>query len=367
MAPARLEAGARETACAGSVPKRQLEPWERTMKVVELGNTGQKVSQLSLGCMQMGTLTGEEESRQMLDRYVEQGGNFLDTANCYGWFLRQGSHGGESEAVLGRWLAQGGRRGRVFLATKGAAMVRSPDAHWRAEGEVDWTSARRDFEGAGRETLERALEASLRRLQTDHVDLYYVHVDDRVTPLDETLEALARLVKAGKARFIGYSNVRTWRLERIRQRCAAEGWPAPVALQQQHTYLRRRQGLEHVSIVDDEQLDYLREHPDLTLVAYSPILKGLYDATAEKRRGHWAMQPYLGSDSDARLAAVAEIARRLDVLPHQLVLAWMLHQRSPRVVPLVGPRTREQLEQNLRAVSLELPPELCAELDRVSG
>lgn len=337
------------------------------MKVVELGNTGQKVSQLSLGCMQMGTLTGEEESRQMLDRYVEQGGNFLDTANCYGWFLRQGSHGGESEAVLGRWLAQGGRRGRVFLATKGAAMVRSPDAHWRAEGEVDWTSARRDFEGAGRETLERALEASLRRLQTDHVDLYYVHVDDRVTPLDETLEALARLVKAGKARFIGYSNVRTWRLERIRQRCAAEGWPAPVALQQQHTYLRRRQGLEHVSIVDDEQLDYLREHPDLTLVAYSPILKGLYDATAEKRRGHWAMQPYLGSDSDARLAAVAEIARRLDVLPHQLVLAWMLHQRSPRVVPLVGPRTREQLEQNLRAVSLELPPELCAELDRVSG
>ena len=137
-------------------------------------------------------------------------------------------------------------------------------------------SCRKQFDGAGGDTLRRAIDDSLRRLGTDHVDLYYVHVDDRTTPLEETLEALAAIVSAGKARYIGWSNVRTWRLERIRQLCAERnGWPAPVALQQQHSYLRRRAGLSHASIVDDEQLDYLRANRrGLTLVAYSPILKG---------------------------------------------------------------------------------------------
>jgi aryl-alcohol dehydrogenase-like predicted oxidoreductase len=211
------------------------------MQIIHWGQPGQPehdVSQLALGCMQMGTLTDEGTSRAMLDRYLDRGGNFLDTANCYGWFLRRGSTGGESEALLGRWLATNGKRQRVFLATKGAAMVKNPDAHWNSRGEVDWTSARQDFEGAGRETLLASVDASLRRLRTDHIDLYYVHVDDRSTPLEETLEALSSLVRAGKVRFIGWSNVLTWRLERIRQLCARHGWAAPVALQ--HDHRRRR-------------------------------------------------------------------------------------------------------------------------------
>jgi aryl-alcohol dehydrogenase-like predicted oxidoreductase len=199
-------------------------------------------------------------------------------------------------------------------------------------------------------------------LGTDHVDLYYVHVDDRSTPLEETLEALTGIVAAGKARYIGWSNVRTWRLERIRQLAAQHGWIAPVALQQQHSYLRRRAGLDHASIVDDEQLDYLREHDDLTLLAYSPILKGIYDDPA-KRAGHPIMDTYAGPDADARLAAVAEVAAEADVTPNQLVLAWLMHQRSPRRSTLIGPRTLAQYDAALPALDVTLTDEQLARLD----
>jgi len=332
------------------------------MKMTQLGNTGWQVSELALGCMLMGTSTSERDAQRMLDRYLDAGGNFLDTANCYAWWSRRGSTGGESEAVLGRWLAASGKRERVLLATKGSAMLKNPLAHWNAAGEVDWESARRDFEGAGAATLRSDLEGSLRRLGTDHVDLYYVHVDDWVTPLEETLEALAGLVRAGLVRSIGWSNVRTARLAEIERLCSAHGWPAPVAVQQQHTYLRPRPGLDQVSIVDDEQLEYLRRHPALTLVAYSPILKGVYD-DAGKRRGHWAMASYEGPDSHARLEVLGALAREIGARPNQLVLAWLLAQRSPRVVPLVGPRTPEQLEDNLAAASIELSPDVLARLD----
>jgi aryl-alcohol dehydrogenase-like predicted oxidoreductase len=349
---------------AESRPIYMAKAW-KNIEEVELGTSGQRVSQLALGCMQMGTLTSEGDALSMLDRYAELGGSFLDTANAYGWFLRRGSRGGESEAVIGRWLRERGQRDRVFVATKAGAMVASPDAYW-ATGAVDWPAVRRNFEGAGRATLERELAASLRRLGTDYVDLFYVHVDDRNTPLAETLSTLASFVQAGKVRFIGWSNVRTWRLERIRQLCAREGWPMPVAVQQQHTYLRRRQGLDSASIVDDEQLDYLRAHPDLSLVAYSPILKGLY-SDSTRRRGHWAMEPYVGADSEARLSALHDWAGALAVDENQLVLAWLLHQDSPRVLPLIGPRTPEQLEHNLMAREIELSPEVCEALSNAGG
>ncbi|GAB4051877.1 aldo/keto reductase [Catellatospora paridis] len=328
------------------------------MKTVELGRTGEQVSQLALGAMIMGTSTDEPTSVEMLDRYLDAGGNFVDTANCYCWWSREGSLGGESEELLGRWLT--GRRDRVFLATKGSAMVGDQQGLWH-DGQPDWPLARTRFEGAGAVTLTKAIDDSLRRLRTDHVDLYYVHVDDRATPLEETLEALAGIVAAGKARHIGWSNVRTWRLERIRQLCAANGWPAPVALQQQHTYLRPKAGLDSASIVDDEQFDYLREHDDLSLVAYSPILKGVYDSAA-KRAGHWAMENYEGPDAQVRLAAVAQVAAEIGVTPNQVVLAWLLRQ-SPTMIPLVGPRTLEQYETAHAALDVVLSDEQVARLD----
>ncbi|HTV19754.1 MAG TPA: aldo/keto reductase [Polyangiaceae bacterium] len=336
------------------------------MKQIELGNTGREVSQLALGCMLMGTSTSEGEAHTLLARYLDAGGNFLDTANCYAWWAAASATGAESENVLGRWLAASGKRHEVFLASKVGGMVRDPAALWSPSGEVDWPRARRNYEGAGAETLRRGIDASLRRLQTDYLDLYYVHVDDWVTPLEETLDALTGLVRAGKVRHIGWSNVRTERLESIRRLCQQHGHVAPVALQQQHTYLRPRAGLESVSIVDDAQLEHLRRHPELTLVAYSPVLKGVYD-DPDKRRGHWVMESYQGPDSEARLSALARAARELGVRPNQLVLAWLLQQRSPRVIPLAGPRTLEQLEQHLEALRIELPPELVAQLDAVES
>ena len=332
------------------------------MRTVELGRTGEQVSQLSLGCMLMGTSTDEPTSVAMLDRYVGAGGAFLDTADCYAWWLRQGSTGGESEELLGRWFARTGRRDEVFLATKGSARLSDYDGVFPEGGSVDWDVAGERFVGAGAATLRQSVDESLRRLGTDRIDLYYVHVDDRATPLEETLEALAGIVGSGKVRHIGWSNVRTWRLERIRQLCARHGWPAPVAVQQQHSYLRPRAGLDDASIVDGEQLEYLAEHEDLTLVAYSPILRGIYDDAA-KRAGHWMMESYRGPDAEARLAAVAGVAAEVGATPNQTVLAWLLHQESPALVPLIGPRTLEQYEAALRALDLKLSPDQLARLD----
>jgi aryl-alcohol dehydrogenase-like predicted oxidoreductase len=133
-------------------------------------------------------------------------------------------------------------------------------------------------------------------------------------------------------------------------------------VQQQHSYLRPRAGVDSASIVDAAQLDFLRAHPELGLVAYSPILKGVYDDDA-KRQAHWLMSSYEGPDSEARLRALAGAARELGVRPNQLVLAWLIGQRSPSVIPLVGPRTPEQLEQSLGALRIELSPESLKQLN----
>lgn len=329
------------------------------MRNVELGRTGVQVSQLSLGCMLMGTATDEPTTFEILDRYVDAGGNFLDTANCYAWWEDRGSLGGHSESVLGRWFARTGRRDEVFLATKGSALQRDLDAVWGDRDEPYWE--RRTFDGAGGDNVRRSIDDSLRRLGTDHVDLYYVHVDDRATPLEETLEALAAIVAAGKARYLGWSNVRAWRLERIRQLCDRYGWPAPVAVQQQYSYLRRRAGLDHVSIANDEQLDYLRANRDVSLVAYSPILKGVYGDPAKWNR-HPVMKFYRGPDAEARLAVLTALADELGVTPNQLVLAWLLHQ-DPAVVALIGARTLEQYEAALPALDLDLDADRLARLD----
>lgn len=334
------------------------------MRTIPLGRTGEQVSAVALGCMLMGTLTDEQASFEMLDHYLDAGGTFLDTANCYAWWTGPSFRGGESEALLGRWLARGGRRDRVFLATKGGAWIRDLDAVRAAPD--DKTVARRNYEGAGADTLRHALDASLRRLGTDHVDLYYVHVDDLRTPLEETLEALAGLVAAGKIRYVGWSNVRTWRLERIRQLADRYGWPAPVAVQQQHSYLRPRGDADTLSIVADELLDYLRAHDDLTLVGYSPLLKGAYDNPVRWRE-HPVMAEYHGPDAEARLAVLGEVAAELGVTRSQVVLAWLLHQTAPQAVTLIGPRTLDQYHAAMATLDLKLTAEQLTRLETAGG
>ncbi|GAA2855353.1 aldo/keto reductase [Actinoplanes cyaneus] len=331
------------------------------MEMIELGQTGTHVSKLALGAMQMGGATGEPDAIRILDSFLDAGGTFLDTADCYEWWARRGSRGGESEELLGRYLK--GRRDQVFLATKGSALPAYSDKLWNADGSTDWELARRTFAGAGGDTLRQALDGSLRRLGTDHVDLYYVHVDDLGTPLEETLEALDGLVRAGKIRYPGWSNVRTWRLEAIRQLCDRHGWAAPVAVQQQHSYLRPKVGNASASIVGAEQSEYLDQHRDLQLVAYSPILKGVYDDPAAQRTGAWALENYAGPDADARLAVLREVAGEVGSTPNRTVLAWLLHQTAPSVIPLIGPRTPGQLDDLLPALDIKLDAGQLARLD----
>jgi aryl-alcohol dehydrogenase-like predicted oxidoreductase len=332
------------------------------MKTIELGATGEKISRLALGCMGMGTLADDETSFALLDRYAADGGTFLDTADCYAWWWAKGTPGGQSEELIGRWLARTGRRDRTFIATKGTGRIRDLDAVWPTGSDVaDWGAAQ--FVGAAAGTLRTSLEGSLRRLGVAHIDLYYVHVDDRSTPLEETLQTLADFVQEGKVRYLGWSNVRTWRLERIRSLCAANGWPQPAALQQQHSYLQRRAGLDQSSIVDAEQLDYLREREDLSLVAYSPLLKGLYDAPAAERPGHQGMGPYAGDAAARRLAALDAVATETGGQPGQVVLAWMAAQHSPRVIPLIGTTKVTRYREAAQALDLELTTEQLTALD----
>jgi aryl-alcohol dehydrogenase-like predicted oxidoreductase len=324
------------------------------VRTIELGNSGIQVGQLGLGCMKMGTATDEPTSVRILDHFLDLGGNFLDTANCYCWWERPGEPGGHSEELLGRWLAADPtRRDRIVLATKGSAVPRDPAACFTADGQADWDEARRQFEGAGGDTLRQAVDGSLRRLGTDHIDLYYVHVDDVATPLEETLDALAGLITAGKIRSYGYSNVRTWRLARIEALCERYGWPTPVAVQQRHSYLRPRVGVDDLSAVGPEQLDYLRTHPQITLVPYSPILGGIYDDVAKRER-NGLMASYRGADMDARLAALGEVAADAGCSLGQAALSWLLHQTDPVTVPLIGPRTFEQYETAVPALDVKL-------------
>lgn len=334
------------------------------MNTVTLGNTTEMISQLALGCMGLGTLTDDETSFAMLDRYAADGGTFLDTADCYSWWWDKGSPGGQSEEVIGRWLARTGRRDQTFVATKGTARIRDLDAVWKdGTDQPDWSAARSQFVGAGAQTLRTSLEGSLRRLGVEHIDLYYVHVDDRSTALEETLETLAGFVREGKVRYLGWSNVRTWRLERIRGLCAANGWPQPVALQQQHSYLQRRPGLQDTSIVDDEQLDYLRERTDLSLIAYSPLLQGLYDAPSAERAGFDKMGAYIGEATTRRLAALDAVAAQLGARPGQVVLAWLAAQHAPQVVPIVGTTRVSRYEEAAAALDLKLTDDQLAILD----
>ena len=334
------------------------------MKTIELGTTGEFVSRISLGAMGMGTDSDDPTSFALLDRFVADGGTFIDTADCYAWWGAQGTNGGQSEELLGRWFARTGARDQVFLSTKGTARLTDPAEVWPPGQEFpDWDLARKRYVGASARVLRESLEGSLRRLGTDRIDLYHVHVDDRSTPLEETLETLAGFVAEGKVRHLGWSNVRTWRLERIRQLCAQHGWPAPVAIQQQHTYLQRKPGLRNASIVDDEQLDYLEAHRDVTLVAYSPLLKGLYDAPIGERETIWIYEMYAGDAAQARLAAVTKVAAEVGARPSQVVLAWIMAQTSPAIIPLIGTTKVSRYEQAAGALDLTLSDAQLEELD----
>ena len=324
------------------------------MKYAELGNTGMQVSAMCLGTMYFGTKNDESLSFRLLDRFLEAGGNVIDTANCYAFWM-EGACGDESEDVLGRWMKVRKNRDRIVLATKFGARP-------------DWTKGPNypeNKEGLSAAAIEGALEDSLRRLGTDYVDLFYVHTQDPATPAEETLEALDGLVKSGKVRQIGISNHQTWRVERARQISRAHNWAEFCCIQQRHTYLRPKRGIVLEGgaqiCVDEELLDYCVENPDVSLLAYSPLLGGTYT-----RADRPLPEEYRSSDTTARMAALQRVADETGATLNQVVLAWMM-QGKPAIIPLIAAGTVSQLEENLGASNVILSPEQMDLLTNTTG
>ncbi len=333
------------------------------MKHLALTPDGPAVSQLCLGCMNMGTTLDRATSFAMLDRFVEAGGNFLDTANCYAWWNGTGQFvGDESENVLGEWVRERRNRGEVVLASKVGARLPHPERIRDAQGNIRWESVREAYEYLAPETIRTSVEGSLRRLRTDHLDLCYAHIDDPRTPLEETLGALDALVREGKVLRIACSNHRAWRLALARRISHDRGWAPYIAIQQEFSYLRPRRGTDFgVDVhVDDELLDYLRRDGGVGLLAYSPLLKGIYDDAAKRAR-YYNWSHFNTAENHARLEVLTRMAGALGVSNSQLVLAWLLHH-TPTVIPLIAASSLAQFEHNLGALQIRLSPEQMHEL-----
>ncbi|WP_345031905.1 aldo/keto reductase [Kutzneria kofuensis] len=311
------------------------------------GGAGLGVSTLCLGTMYFGTTVDEQRAFAVLDRFIEAGGTFIDTANTYSFWVPGGT-GVESEALLGRWLASRRVRDRVVLATKVGALPDPPGAAWPEHAE-----------GLSHDVVRTQAVASMRRLGTDHLDVYYAHIEDRRTSLDDTVATFASLVTDGLVRVTGCSNHAAWRLATARQIARAAGLPGFTCVQQRHTYLRPRPGAEFGSNphISAELLDYAREEPDLTVLGYSVLLSGAYT-----RPDRPLPEQYDHPDSHRRLAVLADVAKELGATPNQVVLAWLLRS-DPPVLPVLGVSSVSQLDECLGALELELDDELQRRLD----
>lgn len=303
------------------------------MQTRKLGNTDAEVSSLCLGAMYFGTKNNEKTSYHILDGYVDAGGNFIDTANIYAHWI-EGGQGGESEILLGKWMKERGNRDQLFVASKVGFGYQ--DVPTRLTAEI----------------IEEECNKSLKRMNIETIDLYYAHVDDRETPLDETLEAFDRLVQAGKVRYIGASNYLAWRLEEANWLSEINDWAKFCCVQQRHTYLPIRTGADSgpQEVANQDLQDYC-EDTGMTLLAYSALLGGAYT------RSDRPLPPeYNNSDNQERLSVLNTVAEEVNATLNQVVLSWMLHS-SPSVLPLIAASTEEQLSENIGALSVKLSDE----------
>jgi aryl-alcohol dehydrogenase-like predicted oxidoreductase len=313
---------------------------------------GTAVSALCLGAMFFGTRTDEATSFAILDRFVDAGGTLIDTSDNY-CFWEEGGAGGESETVLGRWLASRGARDRVVLSSKVGAQPTVPGTGFRESGE-----------GLSAPAIRSAIEGSLRRLGTDRVDVYWAHIEDRSVALEETVDAFAALAEEGKVGVLGASNHATWRVERARAVARAQDRPGYTCLQLRHSYLQPRLDLElpdagHVHVTE-EVLDYVRSEPDLSLWVYSPLLAGAY-TRADKPLS----RAYDHPGTPARMAALRDVAAETGGTPNQVVLSWLLGGGTS-VIPIFGASSVGQLDELLAATELELDADQRRRLDEAS-
>jgi aryl-alcohol dehydrogenase-like predicted oxidoreductase len=307
--------------------------------VRKLGATDLQVFPLALGGNVFGWTADEETSFAVLDAYTAAGGNFVDTADVYSAWV-DGNSGGESETIIGRWLARRGRRDDLVIATK---VSRHPDVL-----------------GLSRASIRRGIDASLRRLQTDHVDLYYAHYDDADTPLEETVAALGELVTEGKVRYVAASNYTAERLEAALKIADAAGLPRYAAIQSHYNLVHR--GEYEGAPAELAAREGLAQVPYYALA--SGFLTGKYrDGAGDSdspRAGSAA--EYLDDRGRRVLAALDEIAAARGVAVATVALAWLAAQPTV-VAPIASARTVAQLPDLVAVAELELTP---AELDRLT-
>jgi aryl-alcohol dehydrogenase-like predicted oxidoreductase len=322
-------------------------------RTISDGRTSFDVSTLCLGTMFMGTRTDEATSFAILDRFVEAGGTFIDTANNYNAWV--GGHGRDSEDVIGRWLASRGIRDRVRIATKLGAAKKDPALPLS-------TTPPTNYQGLGAETIRREAHESLLHLGVDRVDVLYGHVDDRDTELAETVGAFGTLQAEGLVGITGISNVAVWRVVEAREEAMRRNIAPYGLVQQQYSYIHPAPRIGRMNFVTPELLDYAASagvdgRPPLAVTAYSPLHQGALSRTDKPMWG--------GVDhptTHARIRVLHEVARDIGATPNQVALAWLLGAEVP-VIPIVGASSLAQLEETLGAAELDLDPEVRARLD----
>ena len=314
----------------------------------KMGRTGLKVSEVCLGTMQFGWTADEPTSFSVMDAFVEAGGNFIDTADIYTSWVGDASYGGRTEEIIGAWMKSRDNRDNIVLATK-------------VRGDM-WKGA--NGEGLSRAHILRAVDDSLRRLQTDFIDLYQCHWADLTTPIEETLATLDYLVKIGKVRYIGASNYPAWRLMEA------------ISVSEKHGYARFECYQPEYSLMERQLFEYeampFCKHYGLGVIPYSPLAAGFLTGKYRKEggdvnsvRASGVLKNYGNDKGFAVIDALDSIGKAHGKTVAQTALAWML-TNPVLTAPIIGANTVEQLTDTLGVVGYRLQPEEVAQLNEAT-
>ena len=309
------------------------------MEYTHVGRLGLVVSRLCLGTMNFGPHTPEDESHRIMDAAIAEGINFFDTANVYGRHLGVGS----TERIIGDWFEKGGgRREKVVLATK----VYGQMAEWPNESRLSKLAIR------------RACEGSLRRLQTDYIDLYQMHHIDREAWWDEIWQAMEQLVSDGKVIYVGSSNFAGWHIARANEIAGYRHYLGLVSEQSLYNLTARTVELEVLPVCQEYGMGF---------IPYSPLAGGLLAGALQKVTEGRRSESYMGEEIEShrvQLEQFEKLCADLGARPSDVALAWLL--ANPVVTaPIIGPRTAEQLDNSLRALKVRLTPETVDRLDEI--
>lgn len=309
------------------------------MRYTHLGRSGVKVSRLCLGTMNFGPHTTESDSFKIMDRSLELGINFFDTANVYGWKVGEGV----TEQIIGRWFAQGGqRRERVVLATKVFGRM------------GDWPNQSR----LSALHIKRACEDSLRRLQTDYIDLYQMHHVDRDSPWEEIWQAMEQLSREGKVLYVGTSNFAGWHIAQAQEMARSRHFMGLVSEQSLYNLNERTVELEVIPAC---------QAYGIGLLPWSPLARGILGGALERVSEGRRASEDVQKDIDTyrvRLEQYEALCRKLGERPANVALAWLLHQPAV-TAPIIGPRIIQQLDEAMSGITLTLSTDTLKKLDEL--